>query len=322
MAENKYKIIICGGAGYIGSHMVKIAHNAGYEVLTVDNLSTGHRDAVKYGKFEECDLHDTDKLRKVFDEFRPNLVMHFSAFSLVGESVEDPHKYYYNNVSGTLNLLKVMKEFDCTKFIFSSTAAVFGNPKYTPIDEKHVKNPINPYGESKLMVEKILIDFNKSYGLNYVIFRYFNAAGHDPDGELSERHNPETHLLPIIMQVVKKERDFITIFGEDYDTPDGTCIRDYIHINDICNAHLKGAELLISSEETISEDFNLGNGDGFSVREVINSVKEITSTDFEVRIGPKREGDPSILVADNRKAKRKLNWQPEYQTINSVIKTL
>ena len=223
------KIFIVGGAGYIGSHMVKIAHKAGHDVITLDNLSTGHQDAVLYGKFELCDILDTAKLDKLFKKHTPDAVMHFSAYSLVGESMANPYKYYNNNVSGTLSLLKAMIDNNCMKLIFSSSAAIFGNPEYIPIDEDHPKDPINPYGKSKLMVEEILKDFESAYGLKYVSFRYFNAAGHDPEGELSERHDPETHLLPIIMQAANGQRDSVSIFGNDYDTNDGTCVRDYIH---------------------------------------------------------------------------------------------
>lgn len=315
------KIFIIGGAGYIGSHMVKIAHQVGYEVITLDNLSTGHQDAVLYGKFEFCDILDTAKLNELFVKHKPDAVIHFSAYSLVGESVIDPYKYYHNNVSGTLSLLKAMIDNNCRKFIFSSSAAIFGNPEYTPIDENHPKNPINPYGKSKLMVEEILKDFESAYGLKYVSFRYFNAAGHDPDGELSERHDPETHLLPIIMQTANGERESVSIFGTDYDTNDGTCIRDYIHVNDLANAHLKGIDYLndINSE---SAAFNLGNGEGFSVKEVIQKVKDITKKDFKVIKESRRDGDPSILVASNKEAKKALNLQLQFSELEDIINTL
>ena len=315
------KIFIIGGAGYIGSHMVKIAHQVGHEVITLDNLSTGHQDAVLYGKFEFCDILDTVKLNELFVKHKPDAVIHFSAYSLVGESVINPYKYYHNNVSGTLSLLKAMIDNNCRKFIFSSSAAIFGNPEYTPIDENHPKNPINPYGKSKLMVEEILKDFESAYGLKYVSFRYFNAAGHDPDGELSERHNPETHLLPIIMQTANGERESVSIFGTDYDTDDGTCVRDYVHVNDLANAHLKGIDYLndINSE---SAAFNLGNGEGFSVKEVIQKVKNITKKDFKVIKESRRDGDPSILVASNKEAKKALNLQLKFSKLEDIINTL
>jgi len=315
------KLIIVGGAGYIGSHMVKIAHQAGHDVITIDNLSTGYQDAVLHGEFELCDILDTAKLDKLFKKHKPDAVMHFSAYSLVGESMTNPYKYYNNNVSGTLSLLKAMIDNDCMKFIFSSSAAIFGNPRYVPIDENHPKNPINPYGKSKLMVEQILEDFELAYGLKYVSFRYFNAAGHDPDGELSERHDPETHLLPIIMQAANGKRDSVSIFGNDYDTNDGTCVRDYIHVNDLANAHLKGLDY-IDQNESSSAEFNLGNGSGFSVKEVIQQVKEITGTDFVVIEESRRNGDPSVLIASDKKVKNELGILSNYKGLRSIVKTL
>jgi UDP-glucose 4-epimerase len=315
------KIFIIGGAGYIGSHMVNIAHKAGHDIVTLDNLSTGHQDAVLYGEFELCDILDTVKLDKLFKKHKPDAVMHFSAYSLVGESVSDPYKYYHNNVSGTLSLLKAMIDNNCMKLIFSSSAAIFGNPEYIPIDENHPKNPINPYGKSKLMVEEMLKDFESAYGLRCVSFRYFNAAGHDPEGGLSERHNPETHLLPIIMQAANGQRDSVSIFGSDYDTSDGTCVRDYIHVNDLANAHLKGLDYLNQSRSP-STEFNLGNGNGFSVKEVIQQVKDITGKNFLVMEEGRRDGDPSTLIASDKKAKKELNLSPDYVSLESIIKTL
>jgi len=315
------KIFIVGGAGYIGSHMVKIAHKAGHDVITLDNLSTGHQDAVLYGKFELCDILDTSKLDKLFKKHTPEAVMHFSAYSLVGESMADPYKYYNNNVSGTLSLLKAMIDNNCMKLIFSSSAAIFGNPEYIPIDEDHPKDPINPYGKSKLMVEEILKDFESAYGLKYVSFRYFNAAGHDPDGELSERHDPETHLLPIIMQAANGQRDSVSIFGNDYDTNDGTCVRDYIHVNDLANAHLKGLDYL-NQDESPSAEFNLGNGNGFSVKEVIQQVKNVTGKDFKVLEEGRRDGDPSTLIASDEKAKKVLKLKANFSKIEKIIQTL
>jgi UDP-glucose 4-epimerase len=315
------KIFIIGGAGYIGSHMVKIAHQAGHNVITLDNLSTGYQDAVLYGEFELCDILDMVKLDKLFKKHKPEAVMHFSAYSLVGESMTDPYKYYNNNVSGTLNLLKVMIDNDCKKFIFSSSAAIFGNPEYVPIDENHPKNPINPYGKSKLMVEEVLKDFESAYRLKYVSFRYFNAAGHDPEGELSERHDPETHLLPIIMQAANAQRDSVSIFGNDYDTKDGTCVRDYIHVNDLANAHLNGLDYLNQSESP-SAEFNLGNGEGFSVKEVIQQVKDITGKDFKVLEESRRDGDPSTLIASDNKARKILGLEVNFSSLEEIIETL
>ena len=315
------KIFIIGGAGYIGSHMVKIAHQAGHDVITIDNLSTGYQDAVLYGEFEFSDILDTGKLDKLFKKHKPDSVMHFSAHSLVGESITDPFKYYNNNVSGTLSLLKAMIDNGCKKLIFSSSAAIFGNPEYIPINEDHPKKPINPYGKSKLMVEEILKDFDSAYGLKYISFRYFNAAGHDPDGKLSERHDPETHLLPIIMQAANGQRDFISIFGNDYNTNDGTCVRDYIHVNDLANAHLKGLDYL-NKNTSYSAEFNLGNGNGFSVKEVIQKVKDITGKNFRVLEEGRRDGDPSTLVASDDKAQKMLELNTSFSSLEKIIETL
>ena len=315
------RIFIVGGAGYIGSHMVKMAHNAGHEVITIDNLSTGHKDAILYGQFEFCDILDTSRLNEIFVKYRPDAVMHFSAYSIVSESVKNPYKYYHNNVSGTLSLLSSMVENNCNKFIFSSSAAIFGNPEYLPIDEDHVKSPINPYGKSKLMVEEILKDFEVAHGLKYVSFRYFNAAGHDPDGCLKERHTPETHLLPIVMQAANKQRDSVSIFGTDYETKDGTCIRDYIHVNDIATAHLKGLEYL-NDDDVRSIELNLGNGNGFSVKEVVQEVENFTGEKIEIIYEDRRPGDPSTLVANGNTAKDILQLNNKYCSLRDIIKTL
>ena len=315
------KIFIIGGAGYIGSHMVKIAHLAGHSVVTIDNLSTGHRDAVLHGEFENCDLLNSKKLDSLFKKYKPDAVMHFGAFSLVGESMTEPNKYYQNNVIGTLNLLNVMIENNCMKFVFSSSASVYGDPEYIPIDERHPKKPINPYGKSKLMVEEILKDFDAAYGLKFVSFRYFNAAGHDPDGELSERHDPETHLLPNIVKAARVKNESVSIFGVENDTKDGTCIRDYIHVNDIADAHLLGLNYL-NKDKQQSTVFNLGNGKGFSVREVIDKVKDITKKNFKVIEKDGRKGDPSVLVADDTKARKLLKFKPKFKSLEEIIKTL
>lgn len=313
-------IIVAGGAGYIGSHMVKMLSSAGFNPVTVDNLSTGHRDSVLYGDFEECDIADSVRMGRIFEKYNPAAVMHFAAFSLVGESVNKPDKYYRNNVSGTLSLLDTMRRHACDRFIFSSTAAVFGNPEYLPIDELHPKTPVNPYGRTKLMTEQALGDYAEAYGLRYVIFRYFNAAGHDESGDLKERHSPETHLIPLVVQAAKGERSHIALYGGDYDTPDGTCVRDYIHVNDLCAAHLAGIKYLENGGEPT--DFNLGNGMGFSVREIIDKVKLVSGTDFEVKTEGRRAGDPASLVADSSKARHVLGWQPEYTDIEDIIKTV
>ncbi|MCD8569119.1 MAG: UDP-glucose 4-epimerase GalE [Geovibrio sp.] len=313
-------IIVAGGAGYIGSHMVKMLSSAGFNPVTVDNLSTGHRDSVLYGDFEECDIADSVRMGRIFEEYNPAAVIHFAAFSLVGESVSKPDKYYRNNVSGTLSLLDTMRRHACDRFIFSSTAAVFGNPEYLPIDELHTKTPVNPYGRTKLMTEQALGDYAEAYGLRYVIFRYFNAAGHDESGDLKERHSPETHLLPLVVQAAKGERSHIALYGDDYDTPDGTCVRDYIHVNDLCAAHLAGIKYLENGGEPA--DFNLGNGNGFSVKEIIDKVRLVSGTDFEVKTEERRAGDPASLVADSTKARRVLGWRPEYTAVEDIIKTV
>ena len=315
------KIFIVGGAGYIGSHMVKTAYKANHQVITIDNLSTGHKDSVLFGKFEFCDILDRKRLDRLFNLYNPDVVMHFSAYSSVGESVIDPYKYYHNNVVGTLNLLKSMIDNDCKKFIFSSSASIFGNPEYFPIDEDHPKRPINPYGKSKLMVEEILKDFESAYDLKYVSFRYFNAVGHDSEGGLSERHEPETHLLPLVLQAVNGQRDSVNIYGNDYDTKDGTCIRDYIHVNDLVNAHLKGLEYL-NNRDTSSAEFNLGNGNGYSVKEIIQKVKEITQKDFKVLETARRDGDPAVLIASSDKARKQLEIGRDFIDIEKIIKTL
>ncbi|MBT7043912.1 MAG: UDP-glucose 4-epimerase GalE [Gammaproteobacteria bacterium] len=310
------KILVVGGAGYIGSHMVKMLSNSGHHVVTLDNLSTGYRDAVKYGEFVEGDIADSSILDQVFSSTRFDGVMHFASYIEVGESVIDPGKYFRNNFSNTLNLLDAMVRHDVKNFIFSSTAAIFGEPDYVPIDEKHPKKPINPYGKSKLMVEQALDDYEKAHGLQSVCLRYFNAAGADPDGELGERHNPETHLVPLILQAASGRRDAISIFGRDYSTADGSCVRDYIHIVDLCSAHLIALTKLVKGSG--SKRFNLGNGNGFSVIEVIEVVKKVTSRSFNVIEAERRPGDPATLVADSTLARSELNWVPEYDDLSVI----
>jgi len=309
-------ILVVGGAGYIGSHMVKMLSQAGHHVVTLDNLSTGYRDAVKYGEFIEGDIANSLVLDKVFTATAFDGVMHFASYIEVGESVIDPGKYFRNNFSNTLNLLDAMVRHNVKNFIFSSTAAIFGEPEYVPIDESHPKNPINPYGKSKLMVEQALDDYEKAHGLQSVCLRYFNAAGADPDGELGERHNPETHLIPLILQAASGRRDAISIFGRDYSTADGSCVRDYIHIVDLCSAHLIALTKLVNGSG--SKRYNLGNGNGFSVVEVIEVVKQVTSRSFKVIEAERRPGDPATLVADSTLAKSELNWLPEYDDLSVI----
>ncbi len=311
------KILIVGGAGYIGSHMVKMLSQQGHQVTTLDNLSTGYKDSILYGEFVEGDIADSKLLDKLFSQNHFDGVMHFASFIEVGESVKEPAKYYQNNFVNTLNLLNAMVRNNVNHFIFSSTAAIFGEPDYVPINEEHPKNPINPYGQSKLMVEHTLKDYDNAYGLKSVCLRYFNAAGADPDGELGERHNPETHLIPLILQAASGRREAISVFGEDYDTPDGSCLRDYIHIVDLCTAHLLALNNLISGSG--SKQYNLGNGDGFSVLKVIELTKTITGIDFNVIHADRREGDPAILVADSTLAKSELAWTPQFNELSTII---
>ena len=311
------KILVVGGAGYIGSHMVKMLLGAGHEVVTLDNLSNGHRDAVLGGKLVVGDLCDRGLLRQLFREHDFAGVMHFASFIEVGESVREPLKYYRNNLSNTINLLQAMVEHDVLAFIFSSTAAIFGEPQAIPIDETHPRNPINPYGRSKWMVEQVLADVDQAHGLKSVCLRYFNAAGADPDGQLGERHDPETHLIPLVLQAAAGRREAITVFGSDYDTPDGTCIRDYIHINDLCQAHLLALEHLLAGGD--SRAYNLGNGQGFSVREVIDTARAVTGRDIPVIESERRPGDPARLVADSTRARQELGWRPAYSDLATII---
>ena len=311
------KVMVVGGAGYIGSHMVKMLLATGHEVVTFDNLSSGHRDAVLGGEFVMGDLADPAQLDAAFRAHQPQAVMHFASFIQVGESVRRPDMYYRNNVSNTLNLLDKMVEYKVGVFIFSSTAAVFGEPDYVPIDEAHPNRPVNPYGRSKWMIEQVLQDYDRAFGLKSVCLRYFNAAGADPEGQLGERHDPETHLIPLILQAASGRRPEIQVFGRDYDTPDGTCIRDYIHINDLCSAHLLALQHLANQGE--SRCFNLGNGAGFSVQEVIDTVQQVTGRPVRVVDGPRRPGDPARLVADSTLARRELGWQPVYVELRDIV---
>lgn len=315
-------ILVVGGAGYIGSHMVKQLARAGHDVVVLDNLTTGVRSLAKYGKLVVGDLADISLLERLFREYAFDGVMHFAASSLVGESVSDPAKYYRNNVTGTLNLLDVMVRHKVLHFIFSSTAATFGEPVYTPIDENHPQAPINPYGASKLMVERILKDYASAYGLNSVCLRYFNACGADPEGELGECHDPETHLIPLVLQAASGRRASIIVFGRDYPTEDGTCIRDYIHIEDLCSAHALALDVLTSGRKSGALAYNLGNGEGFSVQQVIEVVRSVVAEDgrsLKVEEGARRPGDPAVLVADASKAKAELGWSPRFADLKTIV---
>ncbi len=309
-------ILITGGAGYIGSHVNKALNKAGYETVVLDNLIKGFEDFVKWGVFVEGDYGDEELLNKIFKEYDIEAVMHFGAYISVAESVECPKAYLENNYEKTLTLIKAMKDNGVKNLIFSSTAAVYGSPVEIPIKETHQLKPINPYGKSKLLVEEYL---KSQDDINYVIFRYFNASGDDPDCEIGELHEPETHLIPLILDAALGRRDSISVFGDDYDTEDGSCVRDYIHVNDIANAHIEGLRYLENGGE--NNVFNIGNGRGFSVKEVISVVKKVTGKDFPVNIECRRPGDPGTLVADSNKIHEVLGWTPEYDTLESIIET-
>lgn len=312
-------ILVVGGAGYVGSHVNKMLSVNGYKTVVFDNLIYGHRKFVKWGSFVSGDLADLEHLRLMFKKYPIDAVMHFAAFAYVGESVADPQKYYLNNLRNTLNLLQAMNEADVKNIIFSSTCATYGNPVSLPIKESHQQVPINPYGNSKLMVERILADYSMAYGLNYVSLRYFNAAGADPDGEIGEAHKPETHLIPLVLDVALNKLHSINIFGNDYDTPDGTCIRDYIHVTDLASAHLLALEYLYRGGK--SDAFNLGNSNGFSVSEVINKARMVTRKNINVKFTNRREGDPPVLVGSAEKAATVLNWKPRYPDLSDIIAT-
>lgn len=310
-------ILVVGGAGYIGSHACKELFKQGYNPIVFDNLIYGHKDFVKWGEFVLGDLNNIDQIRLVFERYKIDAVMHFAAFAYVGESVTNPQKYYQNNVVATLNLLNVMKEYNVGKFIFSSTCATYGNPEYLPIDEKHPQNPINPYGMSKLMVENILKDYSTAYDFRFVSLRYFNASGCDIDGEIGEFHDPETHLIPLVLDAALGKRDSIKVFGTDYDTKDGSAVRDYIHVVDLANAHILALQYLLQGGK--SEIFNLGNGIGFSVNEVIECVKNVTALTFKVDYVDRRAGDPAVLIGSSEKINSMLGWRPNYHKLDDII---
>jgi UDP-glucose 4-epimerase len=310
-------ILVVGGAGYVGCHMVAVLGEAGYKPVTLDNLYSGYRDAVIAGEFIQGDLNDRELLNQVLDAHDFAGVMHFAAHIEVGESVRDPAKYYRNNVANTQNLLDAMVRYGVNAFIFSSTAAIFGEPQYIPIDEQHPKAPVNPYGRSKWMVEQLLEDYDHAYGLKSCALRYFNAAGADPRGRLGERHQPESHLIPLVLQAASGRRESITLYGNDYDTTDGTCIRDYIHVSDLCDAHLLALEQLTQGGEI--NRYNLGNGQGYSVQEVIDAAAKVTGREIPVVRGERRPGDPATLVADSGRARSKLGWSPRFADLDTII---
>ncbi len=315
----KNTILIVGGAGYIGSHANKELNKRGYKTVVFDNLSKGHREFVKWGDFFKGDLANKKKLEACFKKYPIKAVMHFGAFAYVGESVDDPAKYYINNVTNTLNLLEVMRKHNVKHFIFSSTAATFGEPLKIPINEKHSQIPINPYGRTKKIIEDILKDYSHAYGLKYIALRYFNAAGCDPDSEIGELHKPETHLIPLILDAAIGRRKDIKIFGTDYKTPDGSCVRDYIHVSDLADAHIKALEYLFKGGK--SDSFNLGNGKGFSVKEVIEVAKKITGRKIRIIETKRRAGDPAVLIASSLKAKKLLGWKPQFNRLSAIMET-
>jgi UDP-glucose 4-epimerase len=320
MSDKRSTILVVGGAGYIGSHAVLALKQAGYEVVIFDNLEYGHRELVDRVLDVELvigDTRDPAALASLFSTHKIDAVMHFAAYIAVGESVTEPGMYYANNVVGTLNLLEAMRSAKIDKFVFSSTCAVYGVPKFTPLVEDHPFAPISPYATSKLMVENILADFDRAYGLRSVRFRYFNAAGADPSGRLGEDHSPETHLIPLVLLTAMGKREHISVYGTDYPTPDGTCIRDYVHVQDLATAHVLGLKHLLAGGD--SQIFNLGNGNGFSVKEVIETAKQVTGKEIKVVYGDRREGDPPILVGSSDRVRQVLGWQPEYPGLAEII---
>ncbi|MGA7934034.1 MAG: UDP-glucose 4-epimerase GalE [Kovacikia sp.] len=320
MSKRKQTILVTGGAGYIGSHAVLSLQQAGYEVIVLDNLVYGHQEIVEEVLKVELvvgDTNDRPLLDNLFASREIAAVMHFAAYAYVGESVTDPAKYYHNNFVGTLTLLEAMLAASIKTFVFSSTCATYGIPNTVPIPEDHPQTPINPYGATKLMIERVLKDFHAAYDFKSVCFRYFNAAGADPEGRLGEDHNPETHLLPLVLLAALGKRESVSIFGTDYPTPDGTCIRDYIHVTDLAQAHVLGLEYLLSGGETTI--FNLGNGHGFSVRQVIETARQITGREIKAIECDRRPGDPPALVGSSDRARKILGWKPDYADLNQII---
>lgn len=310
-------VFVTGGAGFIGSHTAKALSYAGFQPVVVDNLSRGFAEAVKWGPLEVVDLNDGAALRPLFQEYAPVAVLHFAAYAYVGESVSQPFEYYRNNVAGTLALLDVMREAGCDKLVFSSTCATYGIPESVPISEDTRQAPVNPYGHSKLMMEQILKDADLAYALKSVALRYFNAGGADPDGEIGENHDPETHLIPLVLQAAAGTGSALTVFGDDYATPDGSCIRDYVHVSDLADAHVLALRWLVEGGET--SVFNLGNERGYSVFEVIEAAKRVTGLDVPFTIGQRRAGDPPELVASAAKARAELNWKPKRAALDLQI---
>jgi UDP-arabinose 4-epimerase len=312
-------ILVTGGAGYVGAHACKALDRAGYQPVVLDNLVYGHQLAVRWGMFERGDIADRARLDELFVRYRPNAVMHFAAFAYVGESVTDPGKYYRNNVAGTLSLLEAMRDHAVHRLVFSSTCATYGVPEKVPIPESALQRPINPYGRSKLMVEMMLGDFDAAHSIRSIALRYFNAAGADPDGEIGELHDPESHLIPVALDAVTGRGPPLTVFGDDYDTPDGTCIRDYVHVSDLADAHVLALQAL--ERGAASDAFNLGNGSGTSVREVLAAIERITGRPVPHSVGPRRPGDPAVLVSEARRSASELGWRPSLSDLDSIVAT-
>ena len=312
-------VLVTGGAGYVGSHACKALAAAGYRPVVLDDLSRGHAAAVQWGPLEVGSIADRACLDSVLERHRPGAVLHFAAFAYVGESMSEPLAYYRNNVGGTVTLLEAMRDHGVGRLVFSSTCATYGVPRELPIPESHPQEPINPYGRSKLMVERILADVDAAHGLRSIALRYFNAAGADPDGAIGEQHEPETHLVPLVLEAAAGRRECVTIHGTDYDTPDGTCLRDYIHVTDLAEAHVLALRAL--ERGAASTAYNLGNGRGFSVREVIRAVERVTGCEVPVASGPRRAGDPAALVGSAERAMRELGWSPRHADLEQIVAT-
>ena len=313
------KVLVTGGAGYIGSHCCKQLHQKGYQPITIDNLVYGHAENVKWGQFYQGDIRDETLLERIFSENEIGAVIHFAAFAYVGESVQKPREYYTNNLRNTITLLEKTLQHAVSCFIFSSTCATYGRPQRIPIDEEHPQDPINPYGRSKHMIEQILSDYGKTYDFRFMSLRYFNAAGADLEGEIGENHTPETHLIPLILDVAKGRREHLDVYGNDYDTEDGSCVRDYIHVTDLADAHVHALEKLLGGAS--SEFVNLGTGDGYSVLQVIEQAAAITGQKIPFRIADRRPGDPAVLIASNKKARAVLGWKPKHSNLKTIIHT-
>lgn len=323
-----YSVLVSGGAGYIGSHMVKLLRREGHQVTVFDNLSTGHRDAVSGTELVEGDLRSLPDVTRAFAVRRIDVVVHFAARCYVGESVRDPASYYANNVTGTLNLLEAMRAAQCRRLVFSSSCSTYGEPDSLPLREDHPQRPINPYGMSKLTAERAMADYGRAYGFATVALRYFNAAGCDPEGDLGERHDPETHLIPLVLREALRVRaggdpaaTTLQVFGDDFETPDGTCVRDYVHVTDLCAAHLLAIGRLHGTGPAAFEAFNLGTGNGHSVKEVVEACRHITGEDIRYRISGRRAGDPAQLVASAQRARDELGWAPRFAALPAIVET-